>query len=141
MRGHPKTAFMPCTVDYVSSHAPVRGHLVGNTQADNRYTVSSHAPVRGHQYQSHLSHRQKCFKSCPREGASYSDMLVWQAEHVSSHAPVRGHLTLDKRDFQLLMSFKSCPREGASRRWCRGGSVKRVSSHAPVRGHHASVFL
>ena len=55
----------------VSSHAPVRGHRDKCLKFCRREVVSSHAPVRGHPVEvsaAELIHR--CFKSCPREGAS-----------------------------------------------------------------------
>ena len=55
---------------YVSSHAPVRGHLKG-----------SDLPLEANYG----------FKSCPREGASCGVSHKSVLLEVSSHAPVRGH--------------------------------------------------
>ena len=58
---------------YVSSHAPVRGHLLFVQRAIIIIDVSSHAPVRGH---------------------LADELRIIVAEKVSSHAPVRGHRPL-----------------------------------------------
>ena len=76
--------------------------------------VSSHAPVRGHLLAAVFAGIIRCFKSCPREGASKMTRQSVPRFWVSSHAPVRGHRVTATPD--------------------RGDM--RVSSHAPVRGHH-----
>ena len=55
----------------VSSHAPVRGHLLRWISTRKYNKVSSHAPVRGH----------------PKVSICSNEL-----QRVSSHAPVRGHL-------------------------------------------------
>ena len=75
------------------------------------------------------------FKSCPREGASEAQARSGCSSWVSSHAPVRGHPSAEELRIHPG-SFKSCPREGASPVWvCLVVSASPVSSHAPVRGH------
>ena len=59
----------------VSSHAPVRGHPVHGGDLFLVEWVSSHAPVRGHQGQGKAGQVDRCFKSCPREGASFSSYV------------------------------------------------------------------
>ena len=99
----------------VSSHAPARGHLIqlppkyhklefqvmppqggicsGGFPEWHIQDVSSHAPARGHQKRSYtLCYSSRCFKSCPRKGASVATMVFC--------IPKTG--------------FKSCPRKGAS---------------------------
>ena len=77
------------------------------------------------------------FKSCPREGASVSSLLVVFLCCVSSHAPVRGHRRIRGvgvlgHDVSSHAPVRGHPpnAEASKRRW-------QVSSHAPVRGHRA----
>ena len=93
---------------------PPRGGIEVRYHRRERDNVSSHAPARGHHsHSSFASYFINCFKSCPREGASFLPPL-----------PPLPH-----------KSFKSCPREGASATLQEEEYEKNVSSHAPARGH------
>ena len=77
----------------VSSHAPVRGHLLGGFVVQLLRGFKSCPREGASPPLSAADRREGCFKSCPREGASrvsaFSRSLICM---VSSHAPVRGHL-------------------------------------------------
>ena len=136
MRGHPAPSPPHQRgLILVSSHAPVRGHLRVARIAVTPLEVSSHAPVRGHLYSSAYTKHMECFKSCPREGASFSSIYTNTRMMRFKSCPREG---ASEQLFWLrdnFDSFKSCPREGASTPkavWSQAGCV---SSHAPVRGH------
>ena len=119
MRGHPTSAFCGGVKEYVSSHAPVRGHPIGYLLAFTLSSSFKSCPREGASQPLHFSYGgESSFKSCPREGASEEKKMLEESILVSSHAPVRGHHAKALSTYILEMGFKSCPREGASSFQC-----------------------
>ena len=80
-----------------------------------RRGVSTHAPARGRLGATDAQMGNVSFNSRPREGATRTEEVGDEMEHVSTHAPARG------RRLNLLVGhdvppcFNSRPREGATR--------------------------
>ena len=100
--------------------------------------VSSHAPVRGHLLRFEcLGNHLFGFKSCPREGASeiYGKVRI-SCNYVSSHAPVRGHRESQFEEVRIEQVSSHAPVRGhRGTRGIKSTQDLPVSSHAPVRGH------